>query len=163
MANIREFLVEMNPWWKGKFDIEYKEREIYPELEKYIKLPQIMSFSGLRRVGKTTLMLKIAEEEVERGSIEKSNVLYFSFDENMNLFIRNIIEEYEKIMEKDVKNGRFLFLFDEIQKLHDWESQLKAVYDMHKKNVKMIITGSESLFIRKNQKKHLQEEYLNLK
>lgn len=154
MAQIREVISELNPWWKGKISMQYKEREIYYEIQKFMKLPQIIALVGLRRVGKTTLILKIIEDMIKRGFSSK-NIIYFSFDEFKDIEIREVIKVYEEVMEIDIKEGKYLFCFDEIQKLHDLENQLKAVYDVHHKNIKIIISGSESLFIRKKSKETL--------
>ncbi|RLI91742.1 MAG: ATP-binding protein, partial [Candidatus Altiarchaeales archaeon] len=62
MTTIKEALKDSNPWWKGKFRLEFKEREIYKQIQKFLPLPQIIALTGLRRVGKTTLMLKIVED-----------------------------------------------------------------------------------------------------
>ena len=75
MTQIDEALVDSNPWWKGDFEIEYKEREIYNQLAKFRKMPQILALTGLRRVGKTTLMLKMVEEELKMG-FEPKNIIY---------------------------------------------------------------------------------------
>mgnify|MGYP001607608580 CR=1 FL=1 len=154
MVQIREVISELNPWWKGKISTQYKDREIYYEIQKFMKLPQIIALVGLRRVGKTTLILKIIEDMIKRGFSSK-NIIYFSFDEFKDIEIREVIKVYEEVMEIDIKEGKYLFCFDEIQKLHDWENQLKAVYDVHHKNIKIIISGSESLFIRKKSKETL--------
>lgn len=58
-------------------------------------------------------------------------------------------------MEKELRKEKFLFLLDEIQKLSNWEDQLKRIYDTFGKNIKIIISGSESLFIKKKSKETL--------
>lgn len=154
MPQIKEVLVDSNPWWKEEFRIEFKEREIYGQLIKFKKMPQILALTGLRRVGKTTLMLKMVEDEIGKG-FEPRNIIYFSFDEFHGLEIRQILRAYEELLGRDLKKGKFIFLFDEIQKLEGWEDQLKRIYDTHGKKVKIIISGSESLFIRKKSKETL--------
>jgi len=154
MPQTKEVLVDSNPWWKEELKIEYKERKVYNRLVKFRKMPQILALTGLRRVGKTTLMLKMIEDEMAKG-FESKNIVYFSFDEFRSHPIRQILKSYEKLMEKDLKKGKFIFLFDEIQKLEGWEDQLKGIYDKYKKKVKIIISGSESLFIRKKSKETL--------
>ncbi|MBU2640036.1 MAG: ATP-binding protein [Nanoarchaeota archaeon] len=146
MAQIRDVLPDMNPWWKEEFRVEFKERELHKEIQKYLPLRQIIAFTGLRRVGKTTLMLKIIEEEIKKGFNSK-NILFFSFDEFKNIEIDEVIKAYEDILEKDVRKERHLILFDEIQKLDNWENKVKRIYDTFK-NIKIIISGSESLFIK---------------
>jgi predicted AAA+ superfamily ATPase len=148
MANIREALVELNPWWKGDFELEYREREIYSEIKNFLAPPQIIALTGLRRVGKTTLMLKIVKDSIARNSNPKS-IIYFSFDEFDQAEIRGVLSEYERLTESDLSTGAHLVLLDEIQKVDHWDEQLKAVYDRYRRNMKIIISGSESLFIRK--------------
>ncbi|MCX7766753.1 MAG: AAA family ATPase [Candidatus Sumerlaeia bacterium] len=55
---------------------------------------------------------------------------------------------FAQLMNKDLTKGRYLWLFDEVQKLRDCEEQIKRIYDNYA-NFKLIISGSESLFIRK--------------
>ncbi len=154
MIDIKEALMDLNPWWKEEVKIEFRERTIYKELQKFISLPQIIALTGLRRVGKTTLMFKIIESAIKKG-FNPENVIYFSFDEFKESRIKNIIKEYEEILEKDIKKGNYLLLLDEIQKLTGWEDQLKSIYDITKKNLKIVISGSESLFIKKKSREVL--------
>ena len=154
MAKIREVLIESNRWWKEEFKIDYREREIYKEISKFIPMPQIIALTGLRRVGKTTLMLKVVKDYIKNG-FEPESIIYFSFDEFRGVEIREVIKEYEELMEKKFEKGKYLLVLDEIQKLNDWEDQLKRIYDTTGKNVKIIISGSESLFIKKKSKETL--------
>jgi len=148
MAEIKEALKDLNPWWYNKFEAEFKEREIYQKMQKFIPLRQIIAFTGLRRVGKTTLIMKIVEDAV-KGGFSQRNILYFSFDEFREVEIREVMKTYEEMMEKNLREGNYLLLLDEIQKLNGWEDQLKAIYDAFK-NIKIIISGSESLFIKRS-------------
>ena len=154
MAEINDILLGLNPWWKEDIKLVFKHRELYGKMQKFIPLRQIIALTGLRRTGKTTLMLKIAEDFIRKGG-ENRNVIYFSFDELRNTELRTIIKEYEKLTGKDCGKGRYLILLDEIQKLSNWEGQLKSLYDSFGKNVKIIISGSESLFIKKKSKETL--------
>ena len=162
MPEIKEALRDFNPWWKGKFKVVFKEREVYSQIQKYIPLPHIIAFTGLRRIGKTTLMLKIVEDGIKKG-IDAGNVVYFSFDEFKGAEIRKIMTEYESMMERDFKKGRYMLLLDEIQKLDNWENQLKGVYDTFGKNIKIIVSGSESLFIKRKSKETLAGRIFDFK
>lgn len=154
MAQIKDALLDFNPWWREGFKVDFREREIYGKILKFMHLPQIIALTGLRRVGKTTLMQKVAEDFIKKG-FEPKNIVYFSFDEFRQVRIREVMKEYEGMSEKNFREGKYLLLLDEIQKLTDWENQLKAVYDTFGKNVKAIISGSESLFIRRKSKETL--------
>lgn len=154
MAIIKEALLDLNPWWKEKFSLVFKDREIYKEIQKFMPLPQVIALTGLRRVGKTTLMLKIIEDAIHNGFSPK-NIIYFSFDEFKETEIRAVMKEYEAIMEKEFKKEKCLLLLDEIQKLVNWEDQVKGIYDAFGKSIKIVISGSESLFLKKKSKETL--------
>src|SRR3989338_10319867 len=154
MAEIINYMKEFNPWWEGKFKLEYKEREVYLKIKRFLDMPQIIALTGLRRVGKSTIMLKIIENWMSSG-FNPQNIFLFSFDDSKDLSIRKVIEEYQRIKDKSLNQEKFLFLFDEIQKIDNWQEQIKIIYDLYKKNVKIIVSGSESLFIRKKFKESL--------
>jgi uncharacterized protein len=161
MTSIKEALVEFNPWWKGSFSENSKEREIYKEIKKFFDKPQIIAISGLRRVGKTTLMKKFIGESLKK--LESKNIVYFSFDEFKNSSLREILLEWQAVMQVDISKENCLVLFDEIQKLEDWENQLKTIYDLNKGKIKIIISGSESLFLRKKSRESLAGRIFDFK
>jgi len=153
MANLISALLDFNPWWKEKFELPFKKREVYKDIQRFLPLRQIIALTGLRRVGKTTLLLKVVTDSIARG-FPPRRVLYFAFDEFRQVEIRQVLKAYEEIIEEDIKAAPFLLVLDEIQKLGDWESQLKVIYDTSPK-VKLLISGSESLFIKKKSQETL--------
>jgi len=154
MTRIRDALIESNPWWKHPYVLDYKPRELYFRLQPYLPLPQILALTGLRRVGKTTLMFKLIHDALTKG-FPAQNILYFSCDEFQTMDIRTLLNEYEHVLGKNITSEKTLILLDEIQKLDQWEEQLKRVYDTYSKTMKLIISGSESLFIRTKSKETL--------
>lgn len=155
-----EALEESNKWWKGAFVIDYKPREIYEEIKKFLKARQMIALTGLRRAGKTTIMLNIVQEHIK--NFDAKNTLYFSFDDFRDIRIKDVINIYGRIMDKDINKGSYLFLFDEVQKVRDWEEQIKRVYDNFS-NIKIIVSGSESLFIRKKSRESLAGRFFEFK
>ena len=162
MPKIRDVLQDSNPWWKEEFKVEFKDREIYEKIKKFLPLPQIIAFTGLRRVGKTTLMFKIVEDYIRNGFAPR-NIVYFSFDEFRATEIREVMKEYEELLEKDFRKGNYLLLLDEVQKLINWEDQLKRVYDTFNKSIKIIVSGSESLLIKSPAKETLAGRLFDFK
>ena len=162
MVEIKEVLQDLNPWWKNEFEPEFKEREIYKQIQDFMPMPQVIAFTGLRRVGKTTLMLMIVKDAL-KNNFEPGNIMYFSFDEFREVEIREVMREYEGMMEKNFREGKYLLLLDEIQKLNNWEDQVKGIYDAFGKNIKIIISGSESLFIKKKSKETLAGRIFDFK
>jgi hypothetical protein len=160
MTNITEALRETNKWWSGKFELEYKERELHDELKSYLPERQIIALTGMRRVGKTTLMLRLAEDWVQKNG--QKNLLYFSFDDFRDVSITDVLKSYADLMDMDLDNGNYLILLDELQKIKGWEEQVKRIYDNHR-NFKIIISGSESLFIRKGSRESLAGRFFEFK
>src|SRR3989344_1484530 len=147
-----EILNKSNKWWKEKFEFKFKPRLVYKEIKKFMHVRQIISLTGLRRTGKTTIMLKIIYDNIPK--FDRMNIIYFSFDEFRKIKLIEVINAYVEIINKDINKEKYLFLFDEIQKVENWEEQLKRIYDEHS-NIKFIISGSESLFIRKKSRESL--------
>jgi uncharacterized protein len=151
MTKISDLLLETNPWWKEPYTADYKNRHIYESISKHLPLPHIIALIGLRRVGKTTLLQKIAQDYLHKGG-NPQHIMYFSFDEHPDIALRDPIKKYESLTGVSIQSGTFLFLLDEIQKLADWENQLKTFYDAYGKRIKIAISGSESLFIQRKSK-----------
>jgi len=154
MVAVQERLVEFNPWWKETFTLEFRPRKVYDEIRKFHKLPQIVALTGLRRVGKSTLLKKIVQDEIAAGKDPRA-IMYFSFDEFKDTEPSEILKAYNEITGKDVSKEKTLLLFDEVQKLSDWENKIKTIYDLYKGKAKIYISGSESLFVKTKSKETL--------
>lgn len=155
MPKPRDVMADLNPWWKQPFEVEdFQGRELYRDVQRLMGMPQILALTGLRRVGKTTLLLKTVEDAIQDG-FDPQRILYFSFDEFRQAEIRDVLRDYEDVMGIALRDGRFLVLLDEVQKIGTWPDQLKALYDLHKGRVKFLVSGSESLFIRRLSKETL--------
>jgi len=62
-------LKEANLWWKsGTYIVDkYFPRSVLSEIERFLKLRQIIALVGLRRTGKTTLMAKKGADSIFSG------------------------------------------------------------------------------------------------
>jgi len=149
-------LEEFNHWWiNGKVDVELAlsfKRDVYSEIVEQIDKRFILALVGLRRIGKTTIMYQIIQKLIETR-IDKTNILFFSFDE-ISAKISEVLEVYKEIHKKDFRKEKIYVFLDEIQKCNNWENELKKYYDLYPK-LKFIISGSETLFIRKKTKETL--------
>jgi predicted AAA+ superfamily ATPase len=147
MPEMKAILTEFNPWWKKPFQAIFKDRCVYGKIQKFLPLRQIIAFTGLRRVGKTTLLFKAAKDAMAKG-LSPKNIVYFSFDEFPGIELRDVLHAAEELHEKEYDGERVFLLLDEVQKLSNWENQAKALYDAFPE-IKMMISGSESLFIKR--------------
>ena len=148
-------LESYNFHWREGFNYGFpKKRESYDDLVKSLSKRRITVIAGTRRTGKTTLMKQLVDRLIENGA-KRANILYYSFDEEQPQ-IREIVDEYEKKIGKELafsKKKYYLFL-DEVQKLDDWQNKVKYFYD-HYNNLKFVISGSASLFIKKGVRESL--------
>jgi predicted AAA+ superfamily ATPase len=139
-------LQSFNPWWKsGKVSPEFigRKRKIFDEIVRYVDKRQIVLFTGLRRVGKTTLMYQIIDGLLKKD-VEPYNIMYFSFDE-MKYDLEEIIKQYEtEVFQEDISKKKVYIFLDEIQKLEGWPSKVKLLYDSNPK-LKIFLTGSAQI------------------
>jgi uncharacterized protein len=153
MTNLLELMVAQNPWWKtGKCDTRIwtlKKRFLFDELVKYLDNKQILSITGIRRAGKTTIMKQLIHFLLDKEHDPKT-IFYFSFDEiiaKRPSIIEEVLDVYkENILKREIKNV-FIF-FDEIQHIEKWEVILKRYYDLEK-GIKYIVSGSSNIHIKK--------------
>ncbi len=149
---LQRALSEGNKWWRGPFHVEWKHRALYDAIQKFVPKRQMVALIGLRRVGKTTLLLRLIEDSLK--TVPRENIVYFSFDDMKDITLRQLMDAYLALYPKDIEKECVLFFFDEIQKLEGWEEQLKRFYDIYP-NIKFFFSGSESLFIRKKSRESL--------
>lgn len=119
------------------------KRKFY--LEKIVKLidtEDIKVITGVRRCGKTVLLKQIINELENRG-IASENIIYMSFESSKYKNIRNDNDLDEFIFSKTNNlNGKIYLLFDEIQKVKNWEVSLNSYrVDLE---CDIYITGSNS-------------------
>lgn len=131
-----------NPWWEEKYSVDALPRERYfNQLIKLIKNKEIIFLTGLRRVGKTTLMYQLIEYLLEHCN--SKNIFYISLDllSLKDKSIYEIINEYKKI--QGLSNDEFVYIFlDEITSKKDFHQELKNLYDLG--NTKIFVSSSSA-------------------
>jgi len=145
---MKELLYQYNPWWEETQDNKgLKPREKYlAELRNYLNFKQIVVLTGLRRVGKTTLMKLIIEELISKG-VRANHILYVSLDDYL-LHKKNILEivnGFREIHKLKLEEKIYLFL-DEVTYKEDFHVQLKNIYDSQ--NTKTFVASSSASMLR---------------
>ena len=145
---MKELLYQYNPWWE---DTEYcqdvKSRDKYlSQMVKYSESKQIVILTGLRRVGKTTLM-KLFIKRLIGKRIDPKRILYVSLDDYMlrASSIIDIIDEFRKIHKIKIEDKIYLFL-DEVTYKEEFHIQLKNIYD--NQNTKIFAASSSASLLR---------------
>lgn len=146
-------LQQYNPWWRTpsaiKEESKPQKRLAYYEALKTLTHKSIRRFavlSGMRRVGKTTILYQIIEHLIDEG-VNPKNILYATFDNPiLKLFnVENVLSIYESMY--PIESTRYIF-FDEVQYTENWELWMKVIYDS-RKDIRLIATGSASPILEK--------------
>lgn len=120
-----------------------KKRFLFYDLVKYLKHKNALVITGMRQVGKTTLMKQIYEEV-------STPKLWFDFDNPLDmLHFENVDYDaiYTGLLKKsDVKEGRLCVFIDEIQNLPEITKIIKYLIDKYK--TKFIVTGSSNFYLK---------------
>ena len=128
-------LITFNSWWDTEkvppLLLKPYKRGLFSKLVEFLGDRQILLIYGLRRVGKTTLLYQLIDHLLEQG-VERDHILYFSFDEAV-ADLKQIIEGYqETAIGKPLQKVKKVYIFlDEIQKLKNWQNQIKIYYDLY--------------------------------
>ncbi len=159
MSNISDTINLLNPWWKGERVSEelakQYERSFLDKIQEFKKYKQIIILTGLRRVGKTTIMYQTLKELL--NETEPKRIFYFSFDKEVEDLIE-IFENYKELTGLDYKKEKVFVFFDEITKFEKWASELKLIYDSCP-NIKFYISSSSSISLEEEAIKNLAGRY----
>jgi len=109
-----DILHRFNPWWDSDFEFPGIARETYlTDLTNLQTTKDVVLVTGLRRVGKTTLLHQFIHQLLEQ--VEKNKIFYVSLD-NLALkdhTIPDIIDTFRRICSLKHDEHAFLFL-DEV-------------------------------------------------
>lgn len=125
--------------------MNYISRPKYIEkIRKFVDKPVIKVLTGMRRVGKSTLLEIIRDDLL--SDVENRNKIYLNF-ESIELFNINdanaLLEHLQGIMKKLM--GKMYFFFDEIQLVDGWEQVINGL--RVDKDCDIYLTGSNSTLI----------------
>lgn len=120
-------------------------RDITVRSQKYLDSEEILLFIGARQAGKTTVLKQIMERLKNQKA--KSYFLNLEDPEYLDLLNKNPKNLF-KILPMDLKKRNFVFI-DEVQYLSNPSNFLKYIFDEHKQNIKLIVSGSSAFYIDK--------------
>lgn len=124
-------------------------------------LPQMVSVTGPRRVGKTTLLRQCIQQLIAESPdpvAQSQRILYFSMDDpaldlpgvSRDVFFNELVAAAAEA----AKAGATYLFLDEIQRFPRWELYLKKYYDL-KTPVKFVVSGSAASPIFKKSRESL--------
>ena len=146
---IKAILLEQHQtFWKHDTGVE---REQLSEVEHATQIPHAVIISGLRRVGKSTLLAQIAhwlgETQLYYVNFEDDRFLGFQADDANDL--------YQSLLE--LFGERKVFVIDEVQNVPGWEHFVRRFMDME---IKFYITGSNASLLSRELGTRLTGRYI---
>ena len=141
-SSMKEVLEQYNPWWFGAYDFSAISRSKYlDKIIENIDRKNVVIVTGIRRVGKTTLIKQAISEVLKK--VPAKNVFYVSLDnfEFEEYTIKEIIEAYRERNKISIDEKAYIFL-DEVAYKENFHQEIKNLYDMT--NLKMIISSSSA-------------------
>jgi len=154
-TELSPLIQEQNPWWERP---EYRSartiprrRDVFQNIFNYLgdaSTGRAALLLGPRQVGKTTLLLQIADELLDRGW-PPGNLTFFDFSDDRltePISPRVIVGARSSGYRSDWPH---VFLFDEIQEATAWQRWLKAAVDESRREIRseralFIATGSSA-------------------
>lgn len=116
------------------------ERLKLEEVKQYIEIPHTVIIAGIRRVGKSTLLLQIMNK------FYKNDCYYLNFEDER--FIDFTSQDFNTLYEIFVETmgEKKVFFLDEIQNIPSWENFVRRMQD---RGFKFFITGSNAALLSK--------------
>ena len=135
---------------KREYNKPLIERDIFKRAESHAKDPFIIVISGIRRVGKSTLLQQIRE---------KHPGYFLNFDDER--LVPFTVADFQQVCEIFIElfGKKDFFYFDEIQNIPQWERFVRRLHDEGKK---VFVTGSNASMLSKELGTHLTGRYLEL-
>lgn len=135
-------------------------RESYLHLLRdYIDKPFIKVITGLRRSGKSVLLMMLRDELINNG-IDENNIIYLNFESFEFSEIDDSNKLYLFLRSKISNKKQYYILLDEIQEVKSWE---KAVNSLRVDfNADIYLTGSNSRLLSSELATYLAGRYIEI-
>ncbi len=114
-------------------------RDITGEILKFLESPHVIVIAGVRRSGKSTIMMQMFSE------IAEENKLYINFEDERleGIKAKDLEDIYGSLIESTGRTSKVYLFLDEIQEVAGWEKWVRRRYD-GRDDIKFIISGSNS-------------------
>ncbi len=133
---------------------KYLNKMIAAKDTEFIKV-----ITGVRRSGKSTLMLMFKEYLLNSG-VNEENIIHINFESAMYDDIKNYKDLY-KFVKENIKKDKMYLLLDEVQNVESWEKAINSFkVDF---NIDIYITGSNAYLLSSELSTLLSGRYIEIK
>lgn len=143
--------------------MDFVRRPYYEELlVRYLNLPEVKILKGVRRCGKSTLLLALRERLLAEG-VPEPQVLYRSFDEYevpINADAAWLKAQIDEAVARVRPESALYVLLDEIQTVRGWEDVIRRLYK--RENTQVFLTGSNAHLLSSDLATHISGRYIEL-
>lgn len=148
---ILQIVLDWN-FWEKEQGIGVERNNYVNLIYPFLKTNQAIVITGVRRSGKSTIMLQLAKKLIDSGSDPK-DILIINFEDYRfyGVSLKLLHKIYELYLKKIAGKTRIIIL-DEVHKVTGWEKFVRTLLD--KKEAKIIVSGSNA--------KLITEEYATL-
>jgi len=141
---MKNILIEQNPHWQGTIYASVVRHQL-KQLISYLPTRQIITISGIRRCGKSTLAKQAINHLMKQG-VNPLNILFVNLEQPFFLehrhnanYLNTLYDAYLKLANPQ---GKTYVIFDEVQFFENWQVFVKSKYESS--DIKFIVTGSNS-------------------
>lgn len=126
----------------------------------YLDKPIIKVITGMRRVGKSTILQSLKNELLSK-KIKQKNIIWINKESLEFDFIKdyNHLYKYVKTNLADVKGNKYLFI-DEIQEISNWEKAVASIFT--EKMADIILTGSNAHILSSELATYISGRYVEI-
>jgi predicted AAA+ superfamily ATPase len=131
----------------------------FSQLQKWINTPQIKIITGIRRSGKSSILL-LLKAELLRLTIREQQIISLNFESFATESLKNAPALYAYLQSKIQNKQKHYILLDEIQEVAGWEKVVNSL--MVDYDVDIYLTGSNSHLLSSELATYLAGRYVEI-
>ena len=136
-----------------------QRKEFLNELIKWKNEKVIKVITGMRRAGKSTLLMQY-QDYLRQSGIEENRIVSINFEELEYEELCDYRKLYDYIKDRLIEGKTTYIFLDEIQKVKDFEKVIDSIYV--KSGTDIYITGSNAYFLSGNLATYITGRYVEI-
>lgn len=136
-----------------------QRKEFLNELIKWKNEKVIKVITGMRRAGKSTLLMQY-QDYLRQSGVEENRIVSINFEELEYEELCDYRKLYDYIKDRLIEGKTTYIFLDEIQKVKDFEKVIDSIYV--KSGTDIYITGSNAYFLSGNLATYLTGRYVEI-